>query len=164
MNHRLTNIPDSRGDNSVTPQSPAGVTLLSPVKTDRGDNPGSSGVTPLSPEPSLNHPSTPQPPASGGQSSGRLSIVGSPDARPSADAPCDPEAKPHTNCRGCRSTKKTLAADAAKAAAEQRRLDEQRQAREAAAAAAARRAVGRSPSVDRLIVDTRNQLRGGGVQ
>lgn len=161
MNHRLTDIPDSRGDNAVTPHRSAGVTPLSPVKTDRGDNPGSQGVTLLSPEPSYNQPSTPQPPASGGQSSGRLTIVGSPSARPSAESPCDPVTKPHTNCRGCRSTKKLLHADAEKAAAEQKRLDVQKRNREEAAAAAAARSTPRSPAVDVLIRDTRRELRGG---
>lgn len=100
-----------RGDASVTPHAETGVTSTSPLKTDRGDASVASGVTPTSPEPSLNHPDTPQPPASGG---------------PTPPTSCSkPGTQPHTNCRGCGTTNRQLAEQRRIDTETRRRLDEQ---------------------------------------
>lgn len=77
------------------------VTYTSPRDVERGDVYVAHGVTPASPEPSL-EPNTPQPPASGGRS-------------------CARHDTPAPNCRGCGTTNRDRAAADAAAAVERRR-------------------------------------------
>lgn len=135
-----------RGDSNVTPHAESGVTPASPLEPGRGDIRDASGVTPASPEPSYNHPGTPQPPASGGHQS---------------PTTCSkPGPTPHANCRGCGTTNRQLAeqrrrdAEAAARAAEQQRLTAERAEREQL------RNRGRSPQADAALERVREQLAG----
>jgi hypothetical protein len=86
--HRFT-VDMTKGRQLVTPDN------LSPRQDDGGDTHVTGGVTPVSPEPSLNRPSPLTPAGAGG--------------------PCDPSNPTHGNCRGCGTTRRALTAKAAKA-------------------------------------------------
>jgi hypothetical protein len=136
-----------RGDADVTPHTETGVTRVSPLALVRGDASVALGVTPVSPEPSYNHPDTPQPPASGGPTSTTPVCGRHPDGG-------------GKNCRACGTTSKQLA--------EQRRLEAEAEAREAGrrrlAAERLRneqlRAQGRSPATAAALEQIRQTLAG----
>lgn len=135
-----------RGDAPVTPPTDSGVTSTSPLRVVRGDASVAPGVTPTSPEPSYNHPDTPQPPSTASQP---------------APACSKPGPTPHTNCRGCGTTNKQraerarLEAEVARRAAEQQAIADKRAEKEQL------RAQGRAPAIEKLIEQTREQLAGG---
>ena len=90
---------ESEGGVNLTP-----VTVVTPRQPDTGDTRVQGGVTTVSTDTSLNHPRTPQPPASGGQGH------------------CSKHSKNRKGCRNCE------AAAVAEEAEQQRRRTEERQA------------------------------------
>lgn len=135
-----------RGDVDVTPHPESGVTPVSPLALVRGDASVASGVTPASPEPSYNHPDTPQPPASGG--------------RESSTTCSRPGPTPHANCRGCGTTNRQLAEQRRRDAAEAARLAEQQRIRDEREHAEQLRAQGRSPAAAAALEQVRQKLAG----
>lgn len=132
-----------RGDATVTPHAETGVTPASPLTLVRGDASVASGVTPTSPEPSYNHPDTPQPPASGGHESTTCS---------------KPGPTPHPNCRGCGTTNRQREEQRRREAADAARLAEQQRIRAEREHAEQLRTQGRAPETVALIDLTRQQL------
>lgn len=144
-----------RGDADVTPQPESGVTLVSPLTLVRGDTGVAQGVTPVSPEPSLNHPDTPQPPASGGPNhKSSDSGLESPTAQLCSRHP-DGGGR---NCRACGTTSKQLAEQRERAAAEQARLEQQARMRAERIANEKARQQGPSPAALAELERLRQQL------
>lgn len=151
--------PQARGVAHVTPHDPGGVTPASPLTgvahvtphQGRGVSHASpSGVSPTTPEPSLEPTSTPQPPASGG--------------RQSSTTKCRRHTEPRPNCRGCGTTnrdqaKADRAAEAEAARLQQAALFAAERDRKAALAAQ-----GETPATVAAKAQARAALRRGGAR
>lgn len=117
--------PKDRGVGFDTPHDLTGVSNVTPL---RGVVSDASGVSPATPEPSL-EPTTPQPPASGGRSS------------------CTkPGVLPHANCRACGTTSKQLEAKRRESIEAERREQAKAELAAQRAAKAANRAEKNNPN------------------
>jgi hypothetical protein len=141
------NEASNRGDTGVTPHHESGVTPTSPLQLVRGDASVASWVTPTSPEPSLNHPDTPQPPASGGPTSSTPICGRHPDGG-------------GKNCRACGTTSKQLAERRDRELEAQRRAEQQRRDLEERARNEQLRSVGPSPATAAALQQIRQTLAG----